>query len=301
MGRSAVIMKTVLKDVRIIAYGARFAKLTNVELREAARGVSISNRWGPRATRSKDTSEYLLVSSAELDQSFTDAFRERATPATRLLVIRDEGGAADRLLSRFVELQIRTPQRFCVVEATRGTGKTHSAAILRALLRRLASGVETDHDDERILDATIEEAILHVVSTNFDRLDIPIGQIPELKNQDPAKAQAFEIDEDGSFIYWRELDLHLGWLQLQQLADPEAALKARQKSEGFNKRYGKAVRRIRERAGLAPRVLSGLSEKQLRRIEKGQCRLTSHAIAVLSKAHNLEPNEYMKKLAESLE
>jgi ribosome-binding protein aMBF1 (putative translation factor) len=87
---------------------------------------------------------------------------------------------------------------------------------------------------------------------------------------------------------------------LQQLVNPAAALKASQKSQVFNKRYGKAVQKVRETAGLRPSDISGISEKQLRRIENGDCRLTSNAIEALSQAHMLGPIEYMKKLAEAL-
>jgi hypothetical protein len=141
---------------------------------------------------------------------------------------------------------------------------------------------------------------LHVVSPDFDRLDVPIAEIPNFRNADSSKIQDFEIDEDGSFIYWPGLDLHLGWVQLQQLVNPAAALKASQKSQVFNKRYGKAVQKVRETAGLRPSDISGISEKQLRRIENGDCRLTSNAIEALSQAHMLGPIEYMKKLAEAL-
>jgi hypothetical protein len=152
----------------------------------------------------------------------------------------------------------------------------------------------------RILDARIEDGVLHLISPNFDRLEVPITKIPEFAKGDSSKIQKFEIDEDGSFIYWPEFDAHLGWAQLQQLVNPEAALKAFQESREFNNRYGKAVQKIRELAGLKSSAISGISEKQLRRIENGECQLTSNAIEVLSQAHKLAPNEYMMKLAEAL-
>ena len=65
-------------------------------------------------------------------------------------------------------------------------------------------------------------------------------------------------------------------------------------------RYGKAVRKVREAAGLKSPDIAGLSDKQLGRIENGDCRLTSNAIKALAKAHRLEPNAYLQKLAEAL-
>jgi phosphopantetheine adenylyltransferase len=149
--------------------------------------------------------------------------------------------------------------------------------------------------------ARIDGGVLHLISPSFDRLDIPITKIPEFSKVDSSRIQEFEIDEDGAFIYWPEFDLHLGWAQLQQLVDPVAALKASQESQEFNKRYGRAVQKVRVQTGLKPIEISGISDKQLQRIENGECRLTTNAIEVLSKAHKLAPNDYMTKLAGALD
>ena len=68
----------------------------------------------------------------------------------------------------------------------------------------------------------------------------------------------FEIDPDGSFIHWPDLEVHLGWNQFLQAVDPEELPKAQQRSEGFNKRYGAAIRKLREEAGLEQSKVEGL-------------------------------------------
>jgi len=294
-------MKPESKNFRIITYGQAFSELETTGLREAARGVSVSRKWSPPGGRLRDTGEYLLISSGELDDAFSKAFREHATQTTRLLVLLSEGMSADRLLSRILDLQIRTSQRCYLMDAPFGSEKTRHSAFVFSLLKRLSSAITAGDKQERIFDAKIENGVLHVVSPDFARLDVPIAEIPKLQSAAPSKTQNFEIDEDGSFIYWPDLDLHLGWSQLQQIVDPEAARKALQKSQQFNVRYGKAAQKVREKAGLKPADITGLSEKQLRRIESGECRLTSNAIEALSQAHKLTPNEYMKKLAEALD
>jgi hypothetical protein len=243
---------------------------------------------------------YVFVTfSQDLDDPFVEVFRKRATPDTRLLIF-NEGTSTDRLISRIVDLQIRTQQRFYVIDTAVGSGQTDHTVFIQSLLNRLSSALKTDDSHERVFDARIEDGVLHVVSPDFNRLEVPMAKIPALANVDPSKVQAFEIDEDGSFIYWPQLDAHLGWAQLQQLVNPEAALKAFQKSHAFNRRYGEAARIVREQAGLERSEIPGMSEKQLRRIENGECRLTSNAIEVLSQALKLAPNDYMQKLAEAL-
>ena len=152
-----------------------------------------------------------------------------------------------------------------------------------------------------MFDASIEHDTLRVVSPGFRRLEVPISSIPGLAQAEPSVIGRFEIDRDGSYIYWPGLDIHLGWEQLEQIVDPQAARKARQKSHDFNVRYGKAVRKVREQAGLGYPDISGISEKQLRRIENGECRLTTNAVQMLSAAHKLKPNEYLERLAGTLE
>jgi hypothetical protein len=57
----------------------------------------------------------------------------------------------------------------------------------------------------------------------------------------------------------------------------------------------------REQEDLDQAEISGLSEKQVGRIARGECRLTSNALESLAKAHQLEPNEYMRKLASAMD
>jgi hypothetical protein len=286
-------------EIEIIPYG---------EIRSRARGSwqALSRLGHARISQPWESSRHVgrrvfVTFSQDLDESFVELFRRWTAHDTRLLIL-NEGASTDRLLSRILDLQIRTPQRCYVVEGKCGAGKTAFAApLIRSLLERLASSLEADDSENRILDARVENGILYVVSPNFERLDVPIGRIPQFKDVDASELQEFEIDEDGAFIYWPESDVHLGWAQLQQLVDPQAALKAAQKSDEFNKRYGQAVQKLREAARLKRADIPGLSEKQVGRIESGECRLTSNAIEALAKAHDLAPKDYMKKLAEALE
>ncbi|HVR34743.1 MAG TPA: DUF2442 domain-containing protein [Methylomirabilota bacterium] len=287
-------------EIEFIPYG---------EIRSRARDSwqALSRLGHARISRPRENSRHVgrrvfVTFSQDLDESFVELFRRWTAHDTRLLIL-NEGASTDRLLSRILDLQIRTPQRCYVVEGKFGAGKsTFAATLIRSLLERLASSLEANDDTEnRVLDARVENGILRVVSPNFERLDVPIGRIPQFKDADASELQEFEIDEDGAFIYWPELDVHLGWAQLQQVVDPKAALKAAQKSGEFNKRYGKAVQKLRESTRLKRAGIPGLSEKQIGRIENGECRLTANAIETLAKAHDLAPNDYMKKLAEAQE
>ncbi len=132
-------------------------------------------------------------------------------------------------------------------------------------------------------------------------LHVPVSSVPVLRGQPRGVLGNFEIDPDGSFIHWPQLDVHLGWNQFLQAVDPGELRKAQQRSAGFNERYGTAIRRVREAAGIRQSKVEGLTERQLRRIEQGECRATTAAIAALAEAHGLDANAYMEKLTKAMQ
>lgn len=203
--------------------------------------------------------------------------------------------SADTFVKYALDLNVRRWDRLYTLNCPK------DAAIRTALqlLLRLFPGLQ-DSAHPRILNATLEGNELFVVSTNFDKLRIPVDQVPPLKNAPPATLKRFEIDEDGAFIFWPDLDLHLGWEQLASIKSPLAALKAQQKQNAFNKRFGLAVQSLRAEYGLRQADVKKLSERQLQRIENGECRATSRALAALSEAHGLSLNDYLEKLAHRL-
>src|SRR5947209_2748166 len=87
--------------------------------------------------------------------------------------------------------------------------------------------------------------------------------------------------------YWPRRDVHIGWGQFQQAVDPHARLKAQQKHDRFNERYGRAVRALRESTGLSQQNITGLDERTVRRIEQGKTRATVSALSRLAKAHGV--------------
>jgi hypothetical protein len=151
-----------------------------------------------------------------------------------------------------------------------------------------------------IIDAYIVGDRLFVLGAKHRLLHVPLGSISALKGQPQALVQNFAIDPDGSFLYWPDLDVHLGWNQFLYAVDPAEVRKAQQRSAGFNERYGVAIRKVCEAAGIKQSNVEGLTERQLRRIERGECRATTAALAALAKAHGLDANAYMERLAKAM-
>jgi transcriptional regulator with XRE-family HTH domain len=72
------------------------------------------------------------------------------------------------------------------------------------------------------------------------------------------------------------------------------------KAKLFYSRYGRAIRALREQIGIAVGAIPELSARQVRRIERGECRVDSKIIVALAKAQKLTPNEYLGFVANML-
>jgi hypothetical protein len=169
-----------------------------------------------------------------------------------------------------------------------------------SLVQRWLTLLARNSTAQRIVDAWREDDTFVIMSPSFKRLETPLSKLPSLHGKSRKALEKFEIDEDGSFVYWPDLDVHLGWDQFLQAVDPIAALKARQESEFFNIRYGATIKALRERSRLRQADIPGLAARQLGRIEKGECRATHAALSALAEAHGMVLNDYLGELARGL-
>ncbi len=190
---------------------------------------------------------------------------------------------------------IRSENRLHVVKV-----EDMQAPQVSQLLGRVCSALVRDGSRGSIIDAYFVGDRLFVRGPKHRMLHIPLESIGALRGRPRTAIRNFSIDPDGSFIYWPDLDVHLGWNQFLQAVDPDEFRKAQQRSAGFNKRYGAAIRRVREAAGILQSKVEGLTERQLRRIEQGESRATTAAIVALAKSHGLDANVYMEQLTKAI-
>lgn len=258
--------------------------------------MRIAKNWRRDVEKIISEKRLLVTSTRDMDEQFQAIFRKHSD--SRILVIHEKTGI-DTLLSRLVHLNIRSAERFYVIETNEN--QSDVVGLIDSLLRRMKAAVTADESDRRIWDARIEGDVLRVISPSFKRLEIAISTISSLSGASKPILQNFEIDPDGSFIYWPDLDVHLGWEQLAQIADPEAAQKAQRKNKAFNIRYGAAIKKVRQLEGLSANAIPGLSAKQVSRIERGECRSTSRALQKLADAHGLAVDKYMQRVAKAMD
>ncbi len=200
----------------------------------------------------------------------------------------------EAVADRMAWLGVRDDRRICIVAADKEAGP---------FVERFLLALDSGNYEGRIIDAWWEEDTFVVVSPRtegFAKLRVPLDKLPVLKGHNKKALEKFEVDEDGSFVYWPDMDIHLGWEQFEQAVDERACLKAKQQSEAFNKDYGNAVRKLRERGRLRQSDIKGLTPRQVGRIERGECRATHNALNKLAKAHKMSISDYMNELANLL-
>lgn len=223
-----------------------------------------------------------------VDDEYVTHFKKYRRRVNKLLLL-NRWLSSDAVFHSLLDLMVRKWERFYVADDT-------DQDQTQKLLWRLFLGLGSE-EGKTILNATIEGDCLNVVSSDFDKLVVPFSKLKELLRSSDDRLRNIEIDEDGSFVFWPELDVHMGWEQFHQLLDPPTALRAKQRSGEFNHRYGRAIRSLRESKGLRQTDIEGLTARQVSRIENGESRATPSTIQKFAKAHGLTPSRFMAAVA----
>jgi len=230
--------------------------------------------------------DHLALTNTRVEPTVSGAFHLLFTePATH----------PDQVAQWMRATKIRSESRLHVVRV-----ETLEAPQVSELLGRVCSAFGPDGSRGSIIDAYLAGGTLLVRGPKHRMLHVPLSSIPVLKGQPHAVLRNFKIDPDGSFIHWPDVDIHLGWNQFLQAVDPAELHKAQQRSADFNRRYGAAIRKVREAARIPQSKVEGLTDRQVRRIEHGTCRATARALAALARAHGLDVNAYMGRLAKTM-
>jgi hypothetical protein len=230
--------------------------------------------------------DHLMLTGSEMEPVVSGAFHMLFTePATH----------PDLVAQWMRTTKIRSENRLHVVKV-----EELEAPQVSELLGRVCYALGRDGTRGSIIDAYLAGDSLLVRGPKHRMLHVPTDKLSSLRGQSREVLRNFRIDPDGSFIHWPDIDVHLGWNQFLQAVEPAELHKAQQRSADFNRRYGAAIRKLREKAGIPQAKVEGITERQLRRIEQGECRATMNALRDLAKAHGLEVNTYMEKLANAM-
>jgi hypothetical protein len=295
-------------------------KLVRPSVRFYAASARVAGVYRSAAQRNKS-----LARSAELKEELLQATRRKPIlpPDSPIVVLShpaDDVGVltrpgAEPLVAKAFQLVLAErdthPEQIAQwIERTqiRAESRLHVASVpdldapqVSQMLGRVCIAYEPTAGRNVIVDVCLSGTNLLVRGTGMKMLHVPTTHFPALRGCPAATLANFEIDSDGSYIYWPDLDVHLGWHQFLQATNPEEYRKAQQRFARYNERYGAAIRKVRMAAGLHQKQVEGLTDRQLRRIERGQCKATVSAMTALANAHGLDLNDYMRAVADAME
>src|SRR5258708_8434962 len=173
MGKEgAPAMKTELKTVRVILYGGLSKRISAFAHGQLGSRLRVTKKW-ERFLQANELVHLLIAVCEDVDDGFVKAFRERAAPHTKLLLL-DDSRFSDRILSRLIDLQIRSPQRFYIVDSSsllRDESKWEE--LLRSFLGRLSASSESNN--HRIFDPHLQHQLLLSLPPASHPLPLPLS------------------------------------------------------------------------------------------------------------------------------
>jgi hypothetical protein len=164
--------------------------------------------------------------------------------------------------------------------------------VRQRVLRAWANGEQSS----LIADASVDDTRLLIKLCSMDVITVPMSELKSLAKLNPREWSNLEVSQSGSHIYWPCADLHVDVEGLRSLADPEYRRKANQEKLIHDSAFGRAVAQLRTETKLTQVGISGISDRQIRRIESGES-ISAAAVANLARAHNMDTNEYMHRIA----
>jgi hypothetical protein len=174
----------------------------------------------------------------------------------------------------------------------------HSGPSLPArVLRAWSLGAQT----ELVADASIVGDHLLVRDCALNEHRVPVADIPVLARLSGESLRHFEVSSSGSYLHWPDPDIHLGLDAIRHFSDPDARRAQELERLAQGQRFGLAVAAVRKAAGLRQVDVEGLSERQLRRIERGDDGVPRMStLEKLAAAHSLSSEEYLARIAEQV-
>ena len=172
----------------------------------------------------------------------------------------------------------------------------HSTAELPS---RVLTAWQNGVADELIADATVAEDMLFVTACDLKRYEVTFTDLPALRRIREQDRSAFEVADDGSYLHWPDQDIHLDLDAIKTVVDPDWNARAMARRLEREQKYGNAIAQLRKEADLTQSGIDGLSERQVRRIEKGEG-VSAEALRKLAASHGLTLSTYLEAIGERI-
>lgn len=153
--------------------------------------------------------------------------------------------------------------------------------------------------DQLIATARVVDEELFIMACDNTLFRVGFAEMPALERIPIQQRSLFSISSEGSYIHWPEVDVHIDLDAVRYLKDETWREKKDREKLMYDLRFGEAVAALRKQYGLKQAEIRGLSERHVRRIEKGE-RTKIDTLAILARNHGLSLKEYLDEIAEML-
>lgn len=167
------------------------------------------------------------------------------------------------------------------------------ATVPRRVLNAYCIGAE----DKLVANAEVIKDKLHVLSCSAAAYTISFDDWHVLGRIEMQDRVDFEIAEDGGYIHWPSADVHLDIESIRAQTDEGFRKQLLVERLERNERMGQAIATLRKTMKLRQGDIKGLSDRQVRRIERGEGTKVA-AFKSLAKAHGMGLDEYLSAIAE---
>lgn len=165
---------------------------------------------------------------------------------------------------------------------------------------RIKKAWKWEAEDELIAIVNASSENLSVMGCDLNVWEVPFSALPCIDKIPISERTEFELDEDGSYLYWECADIHLDLEDVKAAVDPEFKEKLLLEKQKYGESFGKAISLVRRDYQLKQKDIDGVSERHIRRIEKEGHQPTLNTLKKLAAAHNLNLESYLEKINEKL-
>jgi hypothetical protein len=166
--------------------------------------------------------------------------------------------------------------------------------------KRIKSAWEWSAEAELIAIASASNDSLFVMGCDLKTWEIPFKSLDCFDLVPQSERGNFELDEDGSYLYWECADLHVDLEDLKAAVDPEFFEQLLIAKLEYGKSFGKAIAAVRKAHKLNQDAIDGISDRHLRRIENEGQQPTLDALKKLAASHGLDLEDYLAQVNQSL-
>ena len=165
---------------------------------------------------------------------------------------------------------------------------------------RIINAIENSSEDVVIQNAKVSGKTLFISNCAGEMLEVPIEQIPFLSKLSEDELSDFKINKFGFYISWKDKAFELDYEGFRYIVDETFRCEIDAKNLNNSGKYGEAIAAVRKKYNLTQSDINDYSDRQIRRIEKGEQGINSKILISLAKSHKLSYEEYLNELMDFL-